>query len=1503
MDFFKPELPEIRDYVKTYFGRAFLSTLLYSAPAEELSAGLRLLRTGKTSEPSLFVPAAQAGRSQSVLTLTFNPKSPERRALKLQVCNKVKLRAFKKFFDTHPQFLEEIKNLSVSQDCLIALSLADLRLLPDLGGHGDQLTGGYYELDADDPYNIGRYVCALALKLAHMLDADPCLMFSWRGFDIRKEYGIKAAPPEAPLELTPAEQRRKDKELDPKAYASTPWGQRFVAPFATEDNRDNLKRGKNDVTSGRMGVLSVSPKNCTVSGTDGKARLSKARAVFSFAPWDEDEKKKVTGILKARPDFLSELAVSRLPEGLVKEIEDQGIALFPDPDGNDALQCGHWEDRWGPGLCQHCLALMLKLAKSIDADPLMLFTLRGMSLSRDLKKLGITAGADKGEAEWKKSAEFWELGRELDLKDPQKPSTDDLLWHLNRLTYAKVPSGLSKALLTLLPETMPGLSGKHGAKEILKKTLDGAASLAREFRVASFPALQLPDFSAETLKFTDGGEEVISDEIGIELKLRRGDDPLIGDYNFEYHREKLVKDANGEEYLPQKYEFSPPWAEESLLFKIMHSGPAGMFNAGVTRELLDKSPAQTRGMYLLFLLASKLTAQGAVLPAPLLAAGDTLRVRWIPNVLSPQILTLTARAGHLGRALLEGGGISFEPEASKMSDAACGALLLGLFIGDYIEKGYRLSCGKRFNFERIFRATPELTVLFMCVSPNEKAIRERAARGIGGFLAPLYFGRRRMSPVLILENPQSGERSALDTEEALQKAGRARGKALLNDGFALPEENKEHEESALDLGSGKLVTADDHAAAIRAGFIDRQTGRYVSAAECADLPPERASECRRALMRIAALMPELENVAKGNADSAEVSLTGLQQALFVTFPALALTGVRLMLPRSMAQLLRPQAQATLKRKPGRGGGTGLMNLAALLAFDWKATLGGRQIPDEVFAELAKEAGHLVRFGAEYVFVSPEDAGNIVRHLEGKAQKPSKLELLEAALTGSFSGAEVFIDEALKKAIEKELKTPDAAVPEKLKATLRPYQERGYSWLMHNLRSSMGSIIADDMGLGKTVQVIAALENLREAGAFEKKSALIAVPASIVVNWQREVARFAPELTVNVFYGQGRSLDKKTDLVITTYGTVRSEIELLSKQHWAVVVADESQNLKNPDSQIFQDMCALRRDCAIAMSGTPVENRLADYWSVMEFVNPGLFGSLTGFMKEYANPIERERDADAVERLRRLTAPFILRRLKTDKAVISDLPDKISVDRYCELTADQAAIYQALVNEELRNLDESDTVFKRSAKVLQLILRLKQICDAPELYSKNEAVKGPEFSGKALAALDLISQILENGRKVIVFTQFKEMGDLLVSWITARIGAEPGFIHGGVPVKRRQEMVDSFQNDPANKVMVLSLKAAGTGLNLTAASAVIHYDLWWNPAVEDQATDRTYRIGQHQNVEVFRFICQNTFEERINAIISSKKELAEITVRSGGQWLGDMSKAELDKFLSLSSGKA
>lgn len=526
--------------------------------------------------------------------------------------------------------------------------------------------------------------------------------------------------------------------------------------------------------------------------------------------------------------------------------------------------------------------------------------------------------------------------------------------------------------------------------------------------------------------------------------------------------------------------------------------------------------------------------------------------------------------------------------------------------------------------------------------------------------------------------------------------------------------------------------------------------------------------------------------------------------------------------------------------------------------------------------------------------------DLLKKLHDAFLKPERLspaQLLQVALAEEYNSAPVYISDEVRKLIDELAQQEIIPLPAELNASLRPYQLRGYSWMYRNMRIGFGSILADDMGLGKTLQSIALILKIKEEGVLNNKQVLIVVPTGLLTNWQAEINRFAPSLTVFVYHGTKRELDKfDADVLLTTYGVLRSDNAALKKRKWALMFIDEAQNIKNSDTAQSKAVHAIPASAHIALSGTPVENRLTEFWSIMEYANKGYLGTLKSFKENFANPIHIYNDAKSINRFRRITAPFMMRRMKTDKSIIADLPDKIELDDYASLKPEQAALYYktlelAMAEIEGLSTTEHESLFKRQGLILQMILALKQICNHPAQFLKNGDFRA-DLSGKTDLLLERIECIVDSGEKVLVFTQFREMGDLLVRFIEERIGKRPLFYHGGCTVKERQEMVDRFQNNRSDKVFILSLKAAGTGLNLTAASHVIHYDLWWNPAVEAQATDRAYRIGQQKNVAVHRFITKGTFEERINDMIMHKKHLAEMTVATGESWIGKLSNKEL-----------
>jgi uncharacterized Zn finger protein/superfamily II DNA or RNA helicase len=655
-------------------------------------------------------------------------------------------------------------------------------------------------------------------------------------------------------------------------------------------------------------------------------------------------------------------------------------------------------------------------------------------------------------------------------------------------------------------------------------------------------------------------------------------------------------------------------------------------------------------------------------------------------------------------------------------------------------------------------------------------------------------------------------------------------------------------------------------------------------------------EVLKNLTLLAEHLPGLKIVIQSSGKkNLHISGNDFAEILIGILPVIQLFGVKVVLPKSLKELVRPAVSMHIRMK---GTGTvqkSFLTMGALLDFDWKIALGNQLITTAEFRKLAAGAGGLVRFKDQYILINPDEIKAILKRLD-KNESLKPLRLMQVALTEEYEGAGISLTDEVRVAIRKMTRERKVDLPAGLNALLRPYQQSGYQWLYRNSQIALGSLIADDMGLGKTIQVITLLLKLRDEGGLDKKPALAIVPTSLLTNWEKEVAKFAPGLTTRVYHGQKRNWDIDCHLLITSYGILRSDITQFEEQTWSVLIIDEAQNIKNPETDQTRAVKKISAGMKIAMTGTPVENRLTDYWSIMDFLNHGYLGSEKSFKKEYAIPIQIYHDQHQVNYFRKITAPLILRRLKTDKSIIQDLPDKIENDQYCSLTKNQAALYEEVVKNSIEEID-SFTGIERSGKVFKLLIALKQICNHPFQFIKTGS-KTPDLSGKMILLFNLLDNILEANEKTLIFTQYKEMGDLLVELINQRYHTEPLFLHGTLSRPKRDALVTEFQESAHNKIFILSLKAGGTGLNLTGASNVIHYDLWWNPAVENQATDRAYRIGQTKNVMVYRMLTTGTLEEKINRMIISKKELVNLTVNTGEKWLGDLSSKELKELVRL-----
>jgi SNF2 family DNA or RNA helicase len=644
---------------------------------------------------------------------------------------------------------------------------------------------------------------------------------------------------------------------------------------------------------------------------------------------------------------------------------------------------------------------------------------------------------------------------------------------------------------------------------------------------------------------------------------------------------------------------------------------------------------------------------------------------------------------------------------------------------------------------------------------------------------------------------------------------------------------------------------------------------------------------------------------------AELDTAGAFQFLREAAPLLSAAGFGVLLPQ-WAGKARLGMKLTTRTKGESSPGAAAASefgMADLVDFRWDLAIGGESIAEEELAELARLKAPLVRLRGQWVELDERQLAAALDFM--RRRRSGTMTAAEAMRAAMHAGDEalsldaVDADGALGDLLsgEADRRLPPLTTPDNFKGQLRPYQERGLAWLAFMNGLGLGAIQADDMGLGKGVVALALLAHEREQGGSPGPT-LAVLPMSLVGNWQREATRFTPGLRVYVHHGTGRHRDQdlveavaQADLVLTTYATATRDAEMLAQIEWGRVVCDEAQALKNSGTRQARAVRGIPTRSRVALTGTPVENHLTELWSIMEFTNPGLLGPRETFRQRYAMPIEAHGDEDAAATLKRATGPFILRRLKTDKTIISDLPEKQEIKVYCNLTTEQASLYQATVEDMLARIAESEGTERRGL-VLATMAKLKQVCNHPAHLLKDGS-RLPDRSGKLERLEEICAEILEQDEKVLVFTQYAEFGSMLRPYLASRLDRPVLWLHGGTSKKQRDELVQRFQTGDEPAVFLLSLKAAGTGLTLTAANHVIHVDRWWNPAVEDQATDRAFRIGQTKNVQVRKFICVGTLEERIDEMIERKKALAESVVGTGEDWLTELSIAELRDVIRLS----
>jgi SNF2 family DNA or RNA helicase len=610
---------------------------------------------------------------------------------------------------------------------------------------------------------------------------------------------------------------------------------------------------------------------------------------------------------------------------------------------------------------------------------------------------------------------------------------------------------------------------------------------------------------------------------------------------------------------------------------------------------------------------------------------------------------------------------------------------------------------------------------------------------------------------------------------------------------------------------------------------------------------------------------------------------------------------------------RQRVKLRLRPSTGKAGastgsspGAGHVNLSNLIQYRYELAIGDQTLTPEEWQQLVEAKTPLVRFRGQWVELDREKMQEMLafwREHGGEMPSMSLQEILQR--TAEDDAFEVDPEHALAAMLERlrdQSRLQPVETPAGLHADLRDYQKRGLAWIGFLEELGLNGCLADDMGLGKTMQVIARLVQER-AGADRIAPTLLVAPTSVIGNWQKEVERFAPGLSTWIHHGAKREQDSKAfqaqaaehDLIITSYALVRRDQKLLAGVDWQRVVLDEAQNIKNPKADQTRAVCKLQARHRLALTGTPVENRLTDLWSIFNFVNPGYLDTQPRFRKRFELPVQRDNDPVQTATLKRLVEPFILRRVKTDKSIIADLPDKLEAIAYCNLSREQAALYESVVRDVEQQLEEK-TGIERQGLMLSTLMRLKQICNHPAQFLQDGSAFTPARSHKLERLHAMLEEAMAEGDSVLIFSQFTEIGEQLERTLRRDSHYNTYYLHGGTSRARREQMIDAFQDpDGEPSVFVLSLKAGGVGITLTRANHVFHFDRWWNPAVEDQASDRAYRIGQQKTVFVHKFVTIGTLEERIDAMIQDKKALAGAIVGSDESWLTQL---DNDRFKDL-----
>ena len=1141
-------------------------------------------------------------------------------------------------------------------------------------------------------------------------------------------------------------------------YGVTPWGSWFIDVLDSYQMGARLDRGRTYANTGRVLSLEFN-EGRAIAKVEGNYRPF-YRVEIHFSPLKEAE--QVYKMIEKDPPLLARIAAGELPESFLQKLIDNDINLIPRRwrEMKRSCSCPDYGDP-----CKHMAALYYIIAREIDADPHVLFRLRGLDLAARFGKAAV--------------------------RHITPPFT---------VTYTIRDS------INPVSQTVPELEEIPHCGALISALLPSAPPFCgRDF------ALVMAEFYHRCARYQVWESAQINE---------------LNKAEIEHHFSRSVWTV-----LCQKPE---PGADIFLQAEDINGSKKryGLHEAFdyFVHFSSDDGTASYSFLFYLCKFLNLVCSAGAFIPY-VSVNDEKLHIIWRPFETLPPVLTMLENLAAHEWGMLTVNGKSTAKKQKTAPQTVSGRsvvdLLASAFLNEFIRRRFLAFRGSLSKLGAGEEYRELLNMFFQGIGIDVSAPAQRSLpAAINQWLSVLHihFTAYRYSLTVKTANAKQN----VDLQFAL---------------------------------SMDVITETEDGA------------KKIPLAKCKDLEILRAPtalsnylpEIRDLFTRLSVQLPEERLLAF--LDSAAALLIRL--------------GMKVHLPKALHRELKPR----LVIKGGVKNNKTLvryLDLDTLQNFKWQIAIGDEVLTIAEFQKLVKQKRTLVRFKDGFVKIDTEELARLLK--KAKDAPPDYNDFLKA----HFSGDTVLAFDA-RETIDNLFKEQDFPVPAALVAALRPYQKRGYNWICSLLYSGFGCILADDMGLGKTVQSIAALLRLQEERLLGNGCLLIA-PAALLSNWEKELDRFAPSLKVVRYHGTQRRLDRKQHIFLTTYQTAVRDAEKLKQESFSMLLVDEAHLMKNAETRISRTVKQLRSQYRLALSGTPVENRLEDLRSLFDFILPGYLGDAADFKKQYRVPIEVMRNREKANALQKITAPFLLRRLKTDKTIIRDLPEKIVSNEYAVLEKDQAALYESVVAESIDKVKKIDPK-ERSSLILSLLTSLKQICDHPRVFDK-ESPAVSELSGKAQLLLTLLEEILLNREKTLVFSQYVETLDCLEHIIKKELGEAPLVYHGGLNQNTRSDIINRFQTDPAARILLVSLKAGGLGLNLTAASRVIHYDLWYNPAVENQATDRAFRIGQKRTVFVHRFITKNSFEEKIDAMITSKKELADMTVASGESWIARMSNDEL-----------